>query len=163
MVWMDALANTYVAEQCGVMYGAGYKEVLKWLPSLRPYPTSQPDDAIYAVTHLVYTLNDYGAHQLSPRRFPKEFAFLKANVAYACEQRDPELLGELLDSLKAFGLDDRNPLIMQGTKYLLEEQNKDGSWGDAHEENIRTRCHTTWTAIDGLRSYAWQEPRVSRS
>ena len=63
--------------------------------------------------------------------------------------------------LRAFGLSDTHSLIQRGTKYLLAEQNKDGSWGDPHEDNIRTRCHTTWTAIDGLRSYTWRRERVS--
>jgi hypothetical protein len=30
------------------------------------------------------------------------------------------------------------------------------------EDNERTRCHTTWTAIDGLRTYAWRGERLSR-
>jgi len=55
-----------------------------------------------------------------------------------------------------------DPLVRHGTSYLLAEQNEDGSWGNPVEENIRTRCHTTWTAIDGLRSYAWRGERLSR-
>jgi hypothetical protein len=166
-VWMEALANTYVSERCGVPFGAHYLDVLKWLPTMRPYPVSAAEhvaslsDAIYAVTHIVYTLNDYGTYRLSPRWLPQEFAFLKANVAGACERRDPEVLGELLDSLKAFGLSAGHPLIVRGTEYLLAEQNEDGSWGDPDEENIRTRCHTTWTAIDGLRTFAWRGERLS--
>lgn len=163
-VFMDALANTYVAERSGVLFGASHADVLKWVPFMRPYPTGEADedalrDAIYAVTHIVYTLNDYGTYQLSPRSLPVEYAFLKANVASACKRRDPEVLGELLDSLRAFGLSDTNPLIKRGTQYLLAEQNKDGSWGDLDEKNVRTRCHTTWTAIDGLRDYAWHGER----
>jgi hypothetical protein len=49
---------------------------------------------------------------------------------------------------------------MRGTAYLLATQNEDGSWGDTHEENIRTRCHTTWTVIDGLRTQAWRAERA---
>jgi len=167
-VWMRALASTYVSGRCGILLGARYLDVLKWLPTMRPYPASAEEnvellrDAVYAVTHIVYTLNDYGTYRLRPGWLPREFAFLKANVASACERKDPEVLGELLDSLKAFGLRASHPLIMRGTRYLLAEQNEDGSWGDAHEENIRTRCHTTWTAIDGLRTYAWRGERLSR-
>ena len=167
-VWMGALAGTYVSERCGILLGARYSDVLKWLPAMRPYPVGADEDielvrdAVYAVTHVVYTLNDYGTYRLRPGWLPQEFAFLKANVAAACERKDPELLGELLDSLKAFGLRDSHPLIIRGTKYLLEEQNEDGSWGDPDEDSIRRRCHTTWTAIDGLRGYAWRGERLSR-
>lgn len=167
-VWMEALANTYVSERCGQFFGARYQDVLRWLPAMRPYPVSADEDvedvrdAIYAVTHVVYSLNDYGSYRLSPRWLPQEFAFLKANVPGTCERDDPEALGELLDSLKAFGLKATHPLIKRGTEYLLATQNKDGSWGDPDEENIKTRCHTTWTAIDGLRTYAWRGQRLSR-
>jgi hypothetical protein len=167
-VWMEGLANTYVGERCGLLFGARYLDVLKWLPMIRPYAVDANAsveylrDAIYAVTHIVYTLNDYSTYRLSPLWLPREFAFLQANVTSACERKDPEILGELLDSLKAFGLPANHPLIIRGTKYLLAEQNEDGSWGDPDEENIRTRCHTTWTALDGLRAYAWRGERLSR-
>jgi hypothetical protein len=166
-VWMGALARTYVSGRCGRLVGASYLDVLKWLPAMRPYPVGTDEnidalrDAVYAVTHIVYTLNDYGTYRLRPGWLPQEFAFLKANVDGACERKDTELLGELLDSLKAFGLRANHPLIIRGTGYLLAEQNEDGSWGDPDEENIRTRCHTTWTAIDGLRTYAWRGERLS--
>ena len=167
-VWMGALASTYVSERSAILFGAPYLDVLKWLPTMRPYPVGADEDveflrdAIYAVTHVVYTLNDYGTYRLRPGWLPLEFAFLKANVAGACERKDPELLGELLDSLKALGLLASDPLIIRGTKYLMEGQNEDGSWGDPDEENIRRWCHTTWTAIDGLRTYAWRGERLSR-
>jgi hypothetical protein len=166
-VWMEALANTYVGGQCGILFGAQYRDVLKWLPAMRPYPVGAEKDveilrdAIYAVTHIVYTLNDYSTYCLRPDWLRPEVAFLKANVASACAKKDPEVVGELLDSLKAFGLRATHPLIIRGTKFLLAQQNDDGSWGDP-EENIRTRCHTTWTAIDGLRTHTWRGGRLIR-
>jgi hypothetical protein len=39
----------------------------------------------------------------------------------------------------------------------LSSQNADGSWGDVHEPDVHKRYHTAWTAIDGLREYAWSE------
>jgi squalene cyclase len=130
---------------------------------MRPYPLDDEvvRDALYAVTHVVYTLNDYGTYKLSKAWLPKEFAFIRDNVGTAIAMKDPELLGELLDSLKAFGLPDNHPLIRRGTKYLLAQQNQDGSWGDPNDENIRRRCHTAWTVIDGLRSYTERGERLS--
>lgn len=159
-VWMEALSNTYVGERCGIIFGAPYLDVLKWLSQMRPYPVDRKQhdelrEAIYAVTHIVYTLNDYGTYRLRPAWLPREFVFLRANVDGAIERNDPEVLGELLDTLKAFGLRDTHPLIRRGAKFLLANQNDDGSWGEL-DESIRTRCHTTWTAIDGLRKHAWR-------
>jgi uncharacterized protein DUF6895 len=170
-VWMEALANTYVAERCGITLGASYADVFKWLPAMRPYPTvADPlnsedelwSDAIYAVTHVVYTLNDYGAYKISSRGLSPEFELLKDGIANACLQNDVELLGELLDSLQALGLPRRHPLIRRGTKVLLASINNDGSWGDPDEENVRRRCHTTWTALDGLRTLKWRTRTLNR-
>ena len=126
-VWMEALANTYVGERCGILFGARYADVLKWLPSMRPYPAGAGEDedvvrdALFAVTHLVYTLNDYNTYRLSTRWLPKEFAYLKANVEAACVNHDPELLGELLDSLKAFGLPRQSPAHNAGHQISFGE------------------------------------------
>src|SRR5438309_4605385 len=73
---------------------------------------------------------------------------------------DPETNGEFLDSLKAFGLTENHPLIRKGMDYVLATQNADGSWGDVDAEDIYQRYHPTWTAIDGLREYAWRGERL---
>jgi hypothetical protein len=74
---------------------------------------------------------------------------------------DPETMGEFLDTLKSFGLPEDHPLIVKGLSYLLSHQNPDGSWGDVEAEDIYERYHPTWTAIDGLREYAWRGERLS--
>ena len=54
---------------------------MRLLPTLRPYPrpgSRHYRDAIYAVTHIVYTLNDYNRSRLPPPLLRRERAFLKA-------------------------------------------------------------------------------------
>jgi len=169
-VWLDALTRSYIGERYGVRLGASYPEVIQWLPSMRPYPRYvNADDwrfywAMYAVTHVVYTLNDYSLYTLSPRWLPDEFAFLKKHLTRTLAMDDSETLGEVLDTLKSFSLGESHPLILKGVNYLLAHQNPDGSWGDTEAEDIYQRYHPTWTAIDGLREYAWRgkSPRFGK-
>jgi len=127
---------------------------------MRPYPTYDEDDidfywALYAVTHVIYTLNNYSLFRLSPRYLPDEYAFLKLNLKHFIDMKDAESTGELLDTLKSFGLTETHPLIIEGEDFLLAQQNSDGSWGDTSAKDIYERYHPTWTAVDGLREYAW--------
>jgi hypothetical protein len=166
-VWLDALIRSYMGERYGVRLGAPFADVIKWLPTMRPYPKYEDGDnsdfywAVYAVTHVVYTLNDYSSYSLSPSWLPQEYAFLKSNLKQAIVMEDPETMGEFLDTLKSFGLSEDHPLIAKGLNYLLLQQNPDGSWGDTEAEDIYERYHPTWTAIDGLRQYAGRAKRLS--
>ena len=167
-VWLNALTIAYTGERHGVRLGASFADVLKWLPAMRPYPSFQSQVvgsdyywAICAVTHVVYTLNNYSAYRLSPAWLPDEFAFLKENLTRVIEMKDAETLGEILDSLKSFGLSEKHPLMRRGLRYLLSCQNDDGSWGDVQAEDAYERYHSTRTAIDGLRDYAWRGERLS--
>lgn len=161
-LWLDALVRSYVGERYGVKLGASFADVIKWLPAMRPYPEFEEGDdadfywAVYAVTHVVYTLNNYSRYSLSPRWLRQEYSYLKRNLKQAIVMEDPELMGEFLDTLKSFGLSPEHPLINKGTAYLLSRQNSDGSWGDVEAEDIYQRYHPTWTAIDGLREYSWR-------
>jgi hypothetical protein len=166
-VWYDALITTYVGERSGVDLGARYADVLKWLPSLRPYRARHGDageefhDTVYAVTHVVYTLNDYSRYRLSPRLLPQEFEFLKANLKAAIADDDADMLGEFMDSLRAFGLTTADPLMRAGMEYYLTRQNPDGSWGDREEKDIYLRYHPTWNAVAGLSEYEWRGEGLS--
>src|SRR5256714_7202826 len=81
-VWYDALITAYVGDRYGVRLGAGYGDVLRWLTTLRPYRASGGVadtgfyDNVYAVTHVVYTLNDYGLYRIPPALLPQEYEFL---------------------------------------------------------------------------------------
>jgi hypothetical protein len=161
-VWYGALITTYTGEHYGVRLGASYEDVLKWLPGLRPYRGSEGGanadfyDTVYALTHVVYTLNDYGQLRLPARLLPEEFAFLRANLREAVREGDADMLGEFMDSLRALGLTDADAEIRAGTEYLLAHQNPDGSWGDARERDIYLRYHPTWGGVAALSNYAWR-------
>jgi hypothetical protein len=165
-VWLLALIRAYLGERYGVKLGARYADVLKWLPSMRPYPERAGgyEDfiwAVYAVTHVVYTLNGYSAYKLSPRWLPDEYEFLKESLDEVIDLDDSDAVGEVLDSLKSFGLSDRHPLIRKGVEFLLSTQNPDGSWGDVEAEDVYDRYHPTLTAVNGLRDYRWTKRRLA--
>lgn len=161
-VWLDSLIRTYQGDAYGVTLGAPYPQALRWISKMRPYPQTDDedlfDDVSYAVTHVIYTLNDYHHYRLARSWLPREFNYLRKNIATAERFEDGELIGEFMDALRAFGEDSSSPEISRGMDYLLATQNPDGSWGDP-DDDMYTRYHTTWTAIDGLRQYAFHGER----
>lgn len=165
-VWCVALIRSFAGDRYGARLGAHLADVIKWLPVMRPYRGRESGknedfyDTVYAVTHIVYTLNDYGAYNLSPDLLADEFDFLKANQKEAIALKDADMMGEFLDALQSFGLPDSDPLIRTGMDFLLSEQNADGSWGDK-SDTVFNRYHATWTAIDGLREYCWKGEGLS--
>lgn len=162
-VWYDALITTYTGDTYGVTLGAHYPDVIRWISVMRPYrgPENNPEfyETVYAVTHVVYTLNDYSRYRVSPQSLPDEFAYLKETMHAFMAERDSETVGEYLDTLRSFGMTEADPLIQSGMSFLLSTQNPDGSWGDMNDPDIYSRYHPTWTAVDGLREYRWTEKR----
>jgi hypothetical protein len=166
-VWYDALVETYTAEHYGVVLGARYTEVLKWLPQIRPYrgyeEGANPNfhDTVYAVTHIVYTLNNYSQSRLSPTLLPQEYEFLRGALRQAVRQGEDDMLGETMDTLRAFGVTRADPDMRAGMEYYLTHQNPDGSWGKMSERDIYDRYHPTWNAIAGLSEYLWRTDKLS--
>jgi prenyltransferase/squalene oxidase-like repeat protein len=166
-VWLDALIRTHTGDRYGVKLGASYAETVRWVAVMRPYPSRerlQADedefhDVTYAVTHVVYTLDDYGKYRLSADWLRPEFDYLRNNLSEAERLNDGEMLGEFLDTLRALGRSESDPEIRAGVEYLLAHQNPDGSWGEVDGDDIYTRYHSTWTAVDGLRQYSYQGER----
>lgn len=165
LVWYVALIRIYMAARAGVSLGAGYADMMRWLPTLRPYPVERTDadfrDAAYCVTHVVYTLNDYNVYRLRPAWLPQEFAFLKSHLRGAVEDEDAEMVGEFLECLKCFGLGAGSPLVRAGTDFLLDTQNADGSWGDTDTGSVYANYHTTLAATGGLTEVRWRATRLA--
>jgi hypothetical protein len=166
-VWMDALIAAYSGERYGVLLGARYRDVVQWTPVMRPYlDRSQTDyphfiDTVYSLTHLIYTLNDYGRYLLSRDLLPEEYSYLRRNLKESIALKDPETTGEFLDTLRGFGLDDSDPVIQTGVTYLFATQRPDGSWAAPDETDPYTLYHAAWTGIDGLKEIAWRGEGLS--
>jgi hypothetical protein len=164
-VWFVALSHLYTAHRYGANLGASYEDLIKWLPAFRmrmANDLSDEDfyDTVYAITHVVYTLNDYGVYLLSPELLPDEYNFLTANLTRGLRFEDPDMIGEFMDSLRAFGMTEADQPLQTGIDFLLSHQNDDGSWGDPTKCDSFDRLHSTWTALDGLRDYAWRGRRI---
>ena len=163
----DALVTAYSGDRYGVRLGASLADVMALLPRMRPYRAEGGGknttfiDVTYAITHVIYTLNDYGKYRLRPEWLPDEFAFLKDNLARSIKDNDPETTGEFLDTLKAFGMTEQDALIRTGMAFILKTQHADGSWGERDDKDAYTPYHSTWTAINGLMDYAWAGEGVS--
>ena len=163
----DGIIAAYSGDSYGVTLGATLPEVMSQIPALRPYrgPSGKDDEGFssitYAVTHIIYVLNDYGIYRVRKEWLPAEFDFLVKHLPLSIEWNDPETLGEFMDTLKSFGPEGTEDLIRKGEEFLLARQNPDGSWGDPNETDIYIRYHSTWTAIGGLMDFALDKEGVS--
>ena len=153
-LWYGALITTYFGDAYGIRLGARYRDVLQWLPRLRPYEGYDEDmefDIFYAITHVIYTLDRYHERRVASSLLPDELVFLRRKLKEAIADENPEMVGEALDCLKATGFES-DPQVLDGMKFLMSTQRPDGSWaGD--EDDIYTEYHSAWTGIDGLRDY----------
>ena len=162
-VWSYALVVAYQCERFGPPIGVSLIDVVRWICDMRPYPAGEVDtlstwDAAFAVTHLVYVLNDYNRWQLRPEWLRPEYEFLRKLLAKAFDSDTIDLLGECVDTLAAFGLSRTGRVLRPAVRYLSSAQNDDGSWGPESADDY-TRIHTTWTAIDGIREHKWLRRR----
>jgi hypothetical protein len=152
--WYSALIVTFFGDGYGIRMGAHYRDVLRWLPRLRPYEGHDEDmefDIFYAITHVIYTVDRYHERSVSGSLLPAELVFLRRKLNQAMEDEDPEMVGEALDCLKATGFQN-DPQVLAGIKFLVASQRADGSWaGDP--DDLYTEYHSAWAGIDGLRDY----------
>lgn len=160
--WQFAMVGAHIAEGAGMRPGCSTREIAAWRSVMQPYPaprrrlTKAGWSAFYAVTHLVYVLNDYSLHLLPRQRFLPEVKFLREACEVGVADDDVEGTGEAVDALLSLGDTERDPLIVRARQKILQLQNRDGSWGRRSDEPY-TRLHKTWVALDGLTRYGRRE------
>lgn len=157
-VFCDALIGSYFLDHFGARFGVRYRYSLRWLPKARERYWDKVDkngliDRLNVVTHVLYTLSDYGALKLDPRWVEPEYRFLLENYERVLALDDPEMIAETTDCLKLLGHSEDDPRIVRAHAYLLSRQKPDGSWRNPDGDDDYDQYHTTWTAIDGLREY----------
>jgi hypothetical protein len=165
--WQYALVATHIAEGVGLRLRWSVRDIAAWRLAMQPYPrlrhrfTPTSESAFYAITHLVYVLNDYNLYALPRARFEAEAELLRAACAIGIDDDDVEAMGEAVDALLALGEPERDPLLSRARQTILALQNRDGSWGSRADEPY-TRLHKTWVALDGLTRYGRREVRRPR-
>ena len=151
----NSLIHAFYAERASIDIGCGYADVLAKVATLRPYkshgelPWESYVDQAYLITHVVFTLNNWGELALEPELLPHEHLFIRENLGVAVRERDAHLVGEYVECLRAFGSDDSDPLIQLGMTFLLRAQDPNTHrWdvgGDAY-----TSYHATMVACQAL-------------
>ena len=125
----NTLIHCFYAERVGVtLGGATYAQAFNWLTCVRPYkgPTGlewqEYIDQAYLITHIIFTLNNWGELMLDPMLLPHEYYFIRENMPIMITQGDSHLVGEFVECLRAFGCPDSDPVVRKGMDCLLNSQ-----------------------------------------
>eukprot|EP00937_MAST-01D_sp_MAST-1D-sp2_P002838 g2838.t1 len=152
----NALIYTFYANRVGVVLGEPYEAFFEHVDALRPYggPRELGEqayvDQCYLITHIVFTLTNWGELRLEPELLPHEYYFVREHLAVCLSRADVHLVGEFVEVLRAFGADDADPLVRQGTAFLLAAQDKDGRWDSGRDKDEYTCYHATMVAAQAL-------------
>jgi len=159
----NALIYTFYADRVGLTLaeGCSYADVFKHLPVFRPWsgPQDLPKqlyvDQCYLVTHVVFTLNNWGELMLDPGLMPHEFHFARTHLAHQISCRDVHLVGEFVEVLRCFGCTDEDPLIRSGLAFLLSEQDEaTGLWDG--DKDPYTVYHATMVGVQALLAHRYR-------
>jgi hypothetical protein len=114
-------------------------------------------DHAYLATHVAYVLSDYARLKLSPKDLGPLYGYLRSEFPSAIRYGSLELISEFVDVFRILGFDERDDMVCQGTRFILDRQRPDGSWGGADDGNAYDRIHATWVAVDALRDRTFLE------
>jgi hypothetical protein len=159
--WCMTLTDGYCRARLGLDFDQRFARALAAIAQVRPYALRRNQlvgdfyDAAYAVSHVVYSLNDFGRFTLRREWLPWEHAFLAGRVGTAIDLEDPDLVGEFVDALRAFHEESDRPALKPGFGFLLDTQRADGSWAARTLNQPYADFHVVWAALDGIREFRW--------
>ncbi len=167
----ELLIDSYVAERAALAHPElplTKFRLGKVLPFVltRPYVRYDDDrsvdhskfvDHAYLATHVAYVLSDYARLNLSPEDLGPLYSYLRSEFPSAIRYGSLELIAEFVDVFRILGFDDRDDMVCQGTRFLLERQLPDGGWGGSEDGKPYDQIHATWVAVDALRDRVFSE------
>jgi len=108
-------------------------------------------DHAYLATHTAFVLSDYARLKLSPEDLGPLYGYLRSEFPSAIRYGSLELIAEFVDVFRILGFDDRDDMVCQGTRFILDRQLPNGGWGGWEDGNAYDQIHATWVAVDALR------------
>ena len=158
-IFSNSLINTFYADNVAMPFGGhDYRTIFMHLPVLRPYKMWKFTDITwdhfwqecYLVTHIIFTLSNWGELSLDAKLFVHEYEFIKRIISIHLEQNDVHLVAECLECLKILGDDDNDPKVREAMEWLLAAQDvNDGSW-DPVDASPYDKFHATMCACQTL-------------
>jgi hypothetical protein len=167
----ELLIDSYVADRAALAHPELPLTTFrlgKVLPFMfgRPYVRYEDDDSedhskftdhAYLATHVAYVLSDYARLKLSPNDLGPLYGYLRGEFPSAIRDGSLELIAEFVDVFRLLGFDERDEMVCQGTRFLLDNQRPDGSFGNTTDGSPYDRIHATWVAVDALRERTFLE------
>lgn len=156
----NSLIHTFYAERVSLSLGVSYAQVFPWLRELQPYqdperlPWDEYIDQCYLITHIVFTLNNWGELRLDPALLPHEYYFIREHLPVHIKSRDVHLVGEFVECLRAFGASDTDALVQAGMEFLMVEQGSDDLWDS--DSDAYTCYHATMVAVQALLAHEYR-------
>jgi len=114
-------------------------------------------DHAYLATHTAFVLSDFARLELSPEDLGPLYGYLRSEFPSAIRYGSLELIAEFVDVFRILGFDDRDDMVCQGTRFLLDRQLPNGGWGGWEDGNAYDQIHATWVAVDALRDRNFPE------
>lgn len=162
------LMDAYTIEKAAAVFPGeawpdfGLGQVLQFIRNnkeLRSPASEAFEEDAFLATHTAYVLTNYGRLRLQPESSEWITGYLRKHFHAVLQNEDIELVAEFIDVFRSLGQDERtDPMIHQGTEFLLRTQHSDGSWGDWESaESYYDAMHFTWCAVMGLRRRSFME------
>ena len=163
-VWLEALVWGFHGCRMRIGLGACFFSILKQVcgafgalyPKRKELCEKDRHYLTYALTHVIYALNNFDERSLPPSLFPPEVpAFMREQLKHAIKANDPDLAGELLDCLKCLG-EGGSDSAVAAEKFLVRCQSAaDGGWVCKGEADLYSRYHASLVAVAALLDHSY--------